>query len=501
MRIRHHSFLAGCLSRLRVNPSQLRVNKYSPHAFAAVLWLGLAVTGAWAQQAPAPAVPAAASAANAEFLQAADEVMAEMSKLLALPVLQPLKKSVRTREEIREYVLGKMREDEDAAKRHADVRTLEALGLLPKGYPLEQKLIALLTEQIAGVYDPGEREFFIASWTEAAEQRVIMAHELTHALEDQHFHIEQWSKAVKDNDDAGFARDAVLEGSAMIAMIDYLLRDSGVSFRDLGDFNPALLLGDVEGSQELKDVPLVLKDQLLFPYLAGAAFAAKALEAAGGWPGLARLFERPPASTQQILHPELYLRGVQPERVQLPALGGIVSRDWKKLDENVMGEFGLNQALKQFLGKERADDLAAAWSGDRYAIFEQSPDGRSLLVIRLRLASETEAARFFGGYSELLEMKHTIRASVARRPNSFSFDTSDGGVFIRCSGRDCLLAEGATRAQFAAMTRAMGWPAIPAVLPATPRAAGSGSRQPGTSAAAMFSPWRTDSLPQDLPAR
>jgi hypothetical protein len=494
MRIRDHIFLAGC-------PSQPRINKYRLRPLAAVLCLCLAATGAWAQQVPAPALPAAASAASAEFLQAADEVMAEMSKLLALPVRQPLKKSVRTREEIREYVLRKMREDDDSAKRHADVRTLEALGLLPKGYPLEQKLIALLTEQIAGVYDPKEQEFFIASWTEPAEQRVIMAHELTHALQDQHFQLEQWSKAAKDNDDAGFARDAVLEGSAMIAMIDYLLRDSGGSFRDLGDFNPALLLGDVEGSPELKDVPLVVKDQLLFPYLAGAAFAAKALGAAGGWPGLARLFERPPASTQQILHPELYLRGVQPETVRLPALGGIESRGWKKLDENVMGEFGLNQVVKQFLGKERADELAAAWSGDRYAIFEQTPDGPSLLVIRLRLAGEDEAARFFSGYSELLEKKHANRDAVVRRPNSFSFGTSGGGVFIRCFVRDCLLAEGATPAQFEALTRSMGWPAVPAALPATPRAAGSGSWQPGTSAEAIFSLWRTDSLLQNPPAR
>src|SRR3990170_5466823 len=182
---------------------------------AALLWLVLAGTACWAQQLPSPTVPGGGSATNAEFLRAADEVLAEMSKLLSLPVREPLKRSVRTREEIREYVTRSMREGQDRAKRYADVRMLEALGLLPKGYPLEQKLIALLTEQIAGVYDPGEREFFIASWTEAAEQRVIMAHELTHALEDQHFHIEQWSKAVKDNDDAGFARDAVLEGSAM----------------------------------------------------------------------------------------------------------------------------------------------------------------------------------------------------------------------------------------------------------------------------------------------
>jgi hypothetical protein len=371
---------------------------------------------------------------------------------------------VRTREQIREFVLRSLSEEEDAAKRYADVRTLEALGLLPKGYPLEEKLVALLTEQIAGAYDPKAREFFIAAGAEALEQRMIMAHELAHALEDQHFRLEQWTRQVRDNDDAGLARDAVLEGSAMIAMIDYLLRDSGRSFLDLGDFDPSLLLGEIEQSPELSDVPMVLRDQLVFPYLAGAAFTAKALQAVGGWPGLARLFENPPVSTQQILHPELYLRGVQPERVELPILGQAATRGWKKLDENLIGEFGWNQIFKQFLGKGVADELAPLWSGDRYAIFEESRGGPTLLVIRVRLAEERAASRFFAGYSELLERKHQNRASVIRSADSLSFDAAGTGVFLRCAGRDCLLAEGATRGQFEAIITALGWPTLQASM-------------------------------------
>jgi hypothetical protein len=429
------------------------------HCLTALLWVCVAAGCAWAQQAPSAATPAAQMAANAEFLKAADEVLADMSKLLSLPVREPLKRSVRTKDEIRAYLVRNMHEKQDSAKIHADVRTLELLGLLPKGYPLEQKLLDLLTQQIAGVYDSKGREFFIAASTLPAEQHMIMAHELTHALEDQSFHIEQWTKAVKGNDDAQFARDAVLEGSAMVAMIHYLLRDSGTSFRQLGTVDPALILGDVDSSPELNEVPLVLKDQLLFPYLAGASFSVKVLDAAGGWTGLKGIFEKPPASTQQIMHPDLYLRGVQPEAVQLPAMNGAVPRGWKKLDENVMGEFGLNQMLKQFLGKARADELAATWAGDRYAVYEQSPQGRALLVLRLRVAGEAEASRFVAGYSELLEKKYADRASVAKQANSFFLDAPDGGAFVRCVGRDCLLGEGATRAQFEAMTRSMGWPA------------------------------------------
>jgi hypothetical protein len=122
-------------------------------------------------------------------------------------------------------------------------------------------------------------------------------------------------------------------------------------------------------------------------------------------------------------------------------------------------------------------------------------------VIRLRLAGEAEAARFFGGYSELLERKHSNRASVVKQPNSFSFESSGGGVFVRCSGRDCLLVEGATRAQFEAMTRSIGWPAVRAGLGPVQREAEAAVWQPGTPAAAFLDVMRTEPLQQYLPAR
>jgi hypothetical protein len=434
----------------------MRIRQHLTIVLLILTWTSLASP----QQLPVTTAPGA-SAANADFLRAADEVMADMSKILSLPIREPLKRSVRSKDEIREYLVRNMHEDEDSAKRHADIRVLESLGLLPKGYPLEEKLIELLTNQIAGVYDPKAREFFIAASIDPAEQRVVMAHELTHALQDQTFHIQQWSKAAKNNDDASFARESVLEGSAMIAMVSYLLRDAAPNLQDFGSFDPKLLLGDVEGSEDMKDVPLVLRDQLLFPYLAGAGFSAKVLEASGGWPGLRAIFERPPASTQQIMHPDLYLRGIVPETVGLPELKGAVPRGWKKLDENIIGEFGFHQIFKQFLGNQRADQLAASWDGDRYAIYEKSPESPTFLVIRVRLAGEAETTRFFGAYSELLEKKYAERSSISRQGNFLAFQTPpSGGVAIRCEVRECLLVEGATPAQFEKMTQSMSWPAV-----------------------------------------
>lgn len=434
-------------------------------SLVAALLLG---AGAAAQRASPPAsLPPPASPQNQEFLQAADEVLAEMSKLIALPILAPLKKSMRSRDEIRAYLLQKMKEDKDADKRYADQKTMEKFGLIPKNYPLDQVLVKVLTEQIAGLYDPDSQEFFIADWTSPAEQRSVMSHELTHALQDQHFHIDKWTDAAKPDDDAEAARDAVLEGSAMAAMVDYELAGKG-SIRDLGDFDPTLLMGDVDSSPELAKAPKEIQDELLFPYLAGIRFSQQVLKAGNGWPDFYRVFEKPPVSTQQIMHPELYLHGVVPVKVALPDPKDAVPGEWKKLDENDMGEFGVLEILKQFLEKDRSKTLASFWAGDRYAIFENQKNKRTLLEFRVHLASEAAAARFFGAYSEILETKYDQRTNLMRRPNFFSFETpDDGGVFVRCAGPECFVLEGGTRAMFDRLTMEMGWSAGPAI-PSTP---------------------------------
>ena len=297
--------------------------------------------------APPPSLPPPASAQSAEFLQAADESLAEMSKLISLPILSPLKKSMRSREEIQAYLLQKMKEDKDADKRYADRKTMEKFGLLPKDYPLDQVLVKVLTEQIAGLYDTDSQEFFIADWTSPEDQKMVMSHELTHALMDQHFHIDQWTDAAKPNDDGELARDAVIEGSAMAAMVDYQLGGKG-SIRDLGDFDPSLLMGDADSSPELSKAPKVLQDELLFPYVAGIKFTQRVLQASSGWPDFHKVFENPPLSTQQILHPELYLAGVAPPKIKLPETAGVISADWKKLDENAMGEFRFQKSSSNF---------------------------------------------------------------------------------------------------------------------------------------------------------
>ncbi len=413
-----------------------------------------------------------AKPAPEEFLRAADEVLEEVSRILALPVKYPLKKSLRSREEIRAYVVSEIRADREPVKWEADQKALERFGLLPRDFPLEQFMVDLLTEQIAGLYDPKQREFFIADWIGMGELRTVMSHELVHALQDQHFEIEKWVDAVKPNDDAMSARHAVLEGAGVAGMLDYMLREQKLSTRDLPDLEPlirAQMGGEMEKNPLMAKAPPYIRDSLLFPYLAGTFFVQHLLKQGQGWSDFNRVFQRPPDSTRQILHPDLYLKGTGAIAVTLPDASRISGGGWKKLDENVMGEFGLHSILQQQLGEERAQQLSPAWSGDLYGIYQHEKTGKSMLLFRLQLDSESSALRFFGVYSEALETKHKNREGLFRRPNFFSFQTPDGGVFLYCRGQECFVMEGGARSDFDALVSDLQWPAAPLTPSAAPK--------------------------------
>lgn len=410
------------------------------------------------QTATAPPAAAAPKVDNAEFAAAADEVLQQVSEITGLKLLTPLKKTLRSRDEIRSYVIREMDDEKNPQERYGEERSAEAFGLIPKGFDLDHFMVDLLTEQIAGLYDPKAREFYVADWIKLEDQRMVMAHELTHALQDQHFHIDAWVKAARPNDDAEMARESVLEGSAMAAMIDYLLKGMGRTVEDLPPFDPSVFAGDLADTPKLKEAPPFLKDALVFPYFGGLTFSAAILRTSH-WDGISAVFANPPISTQQIMHPTLYKAGKVPPSVTLPSLENLLGPDWTKIDENVMGEFGWKEILKQFLGEEAAAPLAAAWNGDRYALYEQKESKKLILVARLRLDSADQAGHFFETYSGALAKKYPKRERVEKLPSFLSFYTDDGGVFLRCVAAECVSAEGATQTVFDGINNLIGWPA------------------------------------------
>ena len=412
------------------------------------------------QAATAPSGANSAKIDNAQFTAAADDVLKQVSKITGLAQLTPVKKTLRSREEIRAYVIREMDDAKNPAERYADTRTAEAFGLIPKGFPLDSFMVDLLEEQIAGLYDPKAQEFYIADWIALDDQRMVMAHELTHALQDQHFKIESWVKAARPNDDAELARESVLEGSAMAAMFDYLLKPRGLAIEELPAIDPSMLSGDMASSPKLQQAPQFLKDTMIFPYFGGLTFSTVLLKT-GGWNSVSDVFTRPPVSTQQIIHPALYKARKAPDPVSLPSVDKLLGADWAKLDENVMGEFGWKEVLKQFSDEKSAAAMASAWIGDRYLIYEHKDDKKLFLLARLRLDSDEHAERFFGQYADALLKKHKQTSNPPRGSGFFSFDTPEGGVFLRCFGSECVTAEGISRRAFDILSDQLHWPAAP----------------------------------------
>jgi uncharacterized membrane protein len=439
---------------------------------------------------PAPAAHAGATPTppvtetHQQFLDAADQVLAQMSHILDLPIKRPLKKSLRSRAEIRAYLLQEEKHGESKSQQYADDKSLEAFGLIPKNFPLDSFMIDLLTEQVAGMYDPKAKEFYIADWIPIGDQRGVMSHEMTHALEDQSFHVERWMNAARSNDDAEMARDSVSEGTAMVAMIDYSLRDTHVSVRDLPDLTDLIGAGAFTSMGQdplLAKAPAYIQDSLVFPYLEGASFTQQFLKAHTGWADLHLLFENPPVSTQQIMHPALYLKGVQPADVALPKWKRVVPKNWKLLEQNIMGEFGLQELLKRFLGARRAEAIAPAWSGDRYAVFEIKQTGETPIVFRMKLDNSQDAAKLFAAYSDALEKKYAARTRVETQPNFLEFHTAAGGVYLRCVADQCLDVESASHATFDAIDRAIGWTPAPGDSSNTPILAAAPGRREETA--------------------
>ena len=356
------------------------------------------------------AVPTAADPASKPLLAAFDEVLQRIVSLRQLQPKEAIKRAVRNRQQIRAAMLALAQDALSPVEWEAERKAMVQWGLLPPDFRLKEFVLDLLTEQAAGYYDPKQQTFFIADWLPQLVQKPVMAHELVHALQDQHYNLQKNFDLVKDQADLSLARKALVEGDAMAVMLLYLLEPLGLTMADLPDMGTLLqgstaLLGDQ--FQVYTRAPLILRQQLLFPYVHGLAFVKAALTH-GGWPGLQRVYQHPPVSTQQIMHPEKYLAepAVLPSEVTLHVPEGALRTPWQKLKRDVLGEFFLSVILQQFLPEEEARQSAAGWRGDRYELFEQQDSGRLLLVCVTAWDTPAEATAFFQSYHKLLTLKY-----------------------------------------------------------------------------------------------
>ncbi len=310
-------------------------------------------------------------ASNARNVLRRSQIERDVSSIRELPFSSPVSYEVLDRAGIRQVVAGKLSEiytDQEIA----NVSTsLSAFGLLPPNFPLKQTYIDLLGEQIAAFYDQHQHKLFMFqdASLENAQNRVILAHELTHALQDQNFGLLKLPLETKNNDDSAAAASALIEGDATLVMSQYMARD--LTWHTFAD---TITYSATQSMEQIRKAPHYLREMLVFPYIKGQQFCA-AVYARGGFPALSAVYADPPTSTAQILHPEKYFAETRENPIPV-TFPDTTFRGLKPLGDNVLGEMGCRILFSRYMDSDDAEKTAAGWRGDRYLVF----DGGNALI-------------------------------------------------------------------------------------------------------------------------
>ena len=401
-------------------------------ATAALLLTG---AGAGASQ---RAKPAAVSPKTAAVREATAEVLRETSELRRLPILRQVRSGAQTREEIEQMLVRNLNESVTPEEMRASETTLKKLGMVPQDFQLRPFLIKLLAEQVAGYYDPKTQEFYLADWIDLDGQRPVMAHELTHALQDQHFNLRRFDKWPKHDSDAELSAHALIEGDASLVMMQYIVRSPA---RQLS-FMKSMITGSAGSTQEIERAPRVLRETLLFPYFQGMSWVSQ-LYKRGGWDGVSAAFSRLPKSTEQILHAGKYFAGEEPQKVTVRDISTALGRGWRMADNDVEGEWGFYLLLDEYLNSADVSKRAAeGWGGDRYALFT-GPNGGDVVVAQKSVwDTDADAREFFDAYVSRTTKRYGVEPAEVSESGRRVWKTKEGGVCVELTGNTVLAVEG-----------------------------------------------------------
>jgi len=432
---------------------QIRTRSSRLGSLVAVFLLIFGLAVAPGQRALSQQSAATSSAArNAALIAATQDVLKETSDLRQLSVLRAVQSSTQSRAEIERAVIKNLDEDTSSADTHAAEVTMKKLGLAPADFQYRALMIRVLTEQVAGYYEPKTRQFHLADWIDVDGQRPVMAHELTHALQDQHFDLRRFEHWPKGDSDAELAAHALIEGDATLAMVMYITSNPmrALTFlKSLGGMG-------VE-TKELDQAPRVLRESLLFPYQEGLNWT-RALYKDGGWQEVSQAFTTLPQSTEQILHPEKYFAHEAPVKVTLPDISSLLNTKsvraevaggskaqvtWKRLISDVNGEWGTYLLLDQFLkSSAESHQAAAGWAGDRYDVYENS-SGQVVYASISAWDTENDAREFYDAYVKRTQLRYEGAEPLPNpSSNRSSWKTKDGMVTIEREGSRVFVIEG-----------------------------------------------------------
>jgi hypothetical protein len=455
-------------------------------ARAAVLAMGTMICGAGAplqgQTAPSPAPqtqkPAQPEAAPPtkitpqeakELFRSVDLILQFSSEDSKLPIRSKVKRRLTTRDAVEKYILDKLKNDEDAKRMQRGEIVLKKFGLLDQDFQLGPFMVSLLKEQIAGYYDDKTKTVNLLDWIAPEQQKSVLAHELTHALQDQRVDLEKWQSKTQTNvshnvtednqhlavDEDDTARDAVLEGQAMAVYIDWELKPAGKSLLTSGDEVAAQMdqMEDSSDSPVLARAPLLLQQSLLFPYKQGLIFENAILQDHGVEAAFAGVLDRPPSTSYEVMNPKAYEERVKVPVLRMPDIHGLLDADYEPYDLGVMGQLDVRILAELFGGPESSSALTPQWKGGIYyaaqrrsarTAQEKAATASLSLLYLSNWKTDMAAQSFATMYGKQLSRKYTgvtrDAASDALQGEQI-FKTNEGPVLIAVNGTQVFISE------------------------------------------------------------
>ena len=411
-----------------------------------------------------------------ELFHSVDEILAFDSKQTGLPIKKQVKRRLTSRDEVEAYLTKHMK-DQDVKRLQRSELVLKKFGLLPRDFDLEKLLVALLREQVAGYYDPKTKTVNLLDWVPMEEQEPVMAHELTHALQDQAVGLDKWMKrgekdlgeirkdptsADIENDEMDDSREAVVEGQAETVMLQYELAPVGRSILDSPDLVDSMesqMENGTDDSTVFKDAPIFLRESLTFPYSYGLKFEMKLLEKGGREKAFAGVLANPPHTTRQIMQPETYLSHEQIAPMPVVEFKHDF-KDYAKFDIGAMGEFDVAVLIEQYAGKKLSERLYPEWRGGYYYAARPKGDAAAPLGLMYvsRWSDAQKAAEFAEIYAQSLAKRYhkaeeagkTSSGQAAAQHPKYKIDllqgrhawtTEEGTVVIEERGDTVLVSE------------------------------------------------------------
>ncbi len=407
-------------------------------AALAVLVVCACALAAGAGAAGQRARPAAVNPKTAAVRAATAEVLRETSELRKLPVLRQVRSGAQSRAEIEQMLVRNLNESATPDETRATETTMKKFGLAPADFQLRPFLIKLLAEQVAGYYDPKTQEFYLADWIDLDGQRPVIAHELTHALQDQHFNLRRFQKWPEHDSDAELAAHALVEGDASFLMMQYVARDPARQFA----FLKSMMSGGANASEQIEKAPRVLREQILFPYLQGMIWVTQ-IHKQGGWEAVSAAYKNLPKSTEQVFHHEKYTANELPQKVAVRDLSSALGPGWRMADHDVQGEWGCYILLDEFLqAMDVSKRAAAGWGGDRYALFLGPQKTDAVVALKTVWDTEPDAREFFEAYVKRTTKRYGVEPAEGPPADRQVWRTKEGAVVVERQGSAVVIIEG-----------------------------------------------------------